>query len=354
MRSTAQTAGSVGPTHRGPCHRRSLAYPDEHRCCPPRCSTDRHATRAPSPERAVHRPQSRRQRAPPGQTEWFTDQAAASASTSSTSTAMSGEFYYPEIMPPGVALLDYDNDGDLDVYIVQGKALGAGPATGAAGRRALPLRGRLYRNDLDGRRRTARARCISPTSPTRAASTRSGYGMGVAAGDIDNDGWVDLYLTNFGPSQLFRNNGDGTFTDVIAAERHRQSGRLRRLGGVRRLRPRRLARSLRRQLRQLQLDNEKACPSTAGGRDYCPPQIYGGAAGSAVSQPSATARSPTSPPKALAGAQVRAGARRLDRRLQRRRMDRHLRRQRRRGEPAVDEPARTARSRKRRCWPAPR
>ena len=65
---------------------------------------------------------------------------------------------------------------------------------------------------------TARARCASPTSPARSGIEARGYGMGVAAGDFDNDGWVDLYLTKFdAPNQLFRNNGDGTFTDVSKA-----------------------------------------------------------------------------------------------------------------------------------------
>src|SRR4029077_16866782 len=69
--------------------------------------------------------------------------------------------------------------------------------------------GRLYRNDL------APGAALHFTDVTdKSGIVASGYGMGVAAGDFDNDGFVDLYLTNFGTSQLFHNNGDGTFTDV--------------------------------------------------------------------------------------------------------------------------------------------
>jgi hypothetical protein len=125
---------------------------------------------------------------------------------------MSGSFYQPEIMAPGVGLFDYDNDGDLDVYLVQGQMLGNGKTFSQAvlpPKEPLPLRGRLYRNDLDIASHTLRFTDVTD----RRASTR-GYGMGVAAGDYNNDGRVDLYLTNFGPNQLFRNNCDGTFADV--------------------------------------------------------------------------------------------------------------------------------------------
>jgi hypothetical protein len=123
-----------------------------------------------------------------------------------------------EILAPGVAMLDYDNDGDLDVYVVQGEMLGPGKTLSQARfppEGPLPPKDRLYRNDLqvlpDG------SRTLRFTDVTDASGIDSrGYGMGVAAADYDNDGWVDLYVTRFEANQMFRNNGDGTFSDVSA------------------------------------------------------------------------------------------------------------------------------------------
>jgi len=168
---------------------------------------------------------------PPGNQEWggapaFSDITAATGLDFVHHNGMTGQRYFVEIMGAGAATLDYDNDGDLDVYLVQGQPLRSGPATsggisgavadvpepaGTAG--AAAWRGRLYRNDLsegpDGKP------AVRLTDVTAASGlVADGYGMGVATGDIDNDGWIDLYLTNWGPNQLWRNNGDGTFGDV--------------------------------------------------------------------------------------------------------------------------------------------
>ncbi|MFN7993581.1 MAG: CRTAC1 family protein [Bryobacteraceae bacterium] len=116
----------------------------------------------------------------------------------------SGRHYMPEIMGPGVALFDYDNDGDLDVYLVQGGPLD--PGTKMPGWKPG---NRLFKNLLS---ETGELRFVDVTE--KAGVGHIGYGMGVAAGDYDNDGFLDLYVTNFGHNVLYHNNGDGTFTDV--------------------------------------------------------------------------------------------------------------------------------------------
>ncbi len=151
-------------------------------------------------------------------TEWFTEEARAVGLDFLHFNGISGEYYFEEMMGPGVALFDYDNDGDLDVYVPQGQMLGAGKTVADAvlpPQMPLLLTDRLYRNDLEVRADGSRTVRFTDVTEGSGLEVRS-YGMGVATGDIDNDGWVDLYRTRRGPDQMFRNNGDGTFADVSA------------------------------------------------------------------------------------------------------------------------------------------
>ena len=109
-------------------------------------------------------------------------------------------------MGAGVAMFDYNNDGLLDLFFVNGAALEDPMPTGARPDKSDPrFWNRLYRNNGDG----------SFSDVTERAGLRgAGYGMGVATGDYNNDGLVDLFVTSLGRNALYRNNGDGTFTDV--------------------------------------------------------------------------------------------------------------------------------------------
>jgi hypothetical protein len=129
---------------------------------------------------------------------------------------MTGKFYLPEITGSGVALFDFDNDGDLDVFLVQGNALEPNSKPGQTifpWRGSQPPQGKLFRNDLtiskDGSRR------LLFTDVTESSGiVANGYGMGVAVGDINNDGLPDLYVTNLGSNQMYLNKGNGKFVDV--------------------------------------------------------------------------------------------------------------------------------------------
>ena len=146
----------------------------------------------------------------------FSDETESSGLDFVHFNGMSGERYIVEMMGPGGALFDYDNDGDLDLWLRQGAMLGPGRTMKEAlfpPPDGLPPSDRLYRNDLevgpDG------SLAVTFTDVTAATGLRiSDYGMGIATGDFNNDGWTDLYLTSFGPNRMLRNNGDGTFADV--------------------------------------------------------------------------------------------------------------------------------------------
>jgi hypothetical protein len=112
--------------------------------------------------------------------------------------AMSPDRYLPESMGPGCAFLDYDNDGWMDIYLVN---------SGACDffKPAKPIRNALYKNNRDG----------TFTDVTAQAGVAGGtFGMGAAVGDYDNDGFPDLLVTAYGRTILYHNNGNGTFSDV--------------------------------------------------------------------------------------------------------------------------------------------
>jgi len=111
----------------------------------------------------------------------------------------SGRRYIMETVTCGLALFDYNNDGLLDIYFVNGAPLPGAPA------RNPPPRNELWRNDGNWH-------FTNVTDQAGVGDT--GFGMGVTVGDYDNDGWPDIFVNNYGPNKLYHNNGDGTFTDV--------------------------------------------------------------------------------------------------------------------------------------------
>ncbi|MCU0266991.1 MAG: FG-GAP-like repeat-containing protein, partial [Actinomycetia bacterium] len=204
----------------------------------------------------------------------FVEIAGASGLDFVQFNGMSGEWYLVENLGGGAALLDYDGDGDLDVFLVQGEMLGPKPLSAALfpPQPGKPPGARLYRNDLtvnpDG------TRSLRFTDVTGQSGIRdTGYGMGVAAADYDNDGHVDLYLTNLGPNQLWRNRGDGTFVNVTAEAGtgdprlsvsaafldYDRDGRLDLFVG---------------NYVDFSPDNNRPCYAPWSARDYCSPKVY--------------------------------------------------------------------------------
>jgi hypothetical protein len=137
--------------------------------------------------------------APPAETEIrFTDVRAQTGITFEHRDGSSGQYYIMETVSAGLALFDYDDDGDVDIYFLNGAALQGTTYD-------PPPINRLYRNDGNWKF----------TDVTEESGTGDrGFGLGVAVGDYNRDGHLDLYLNNYGPNVLYRNNGDGTFSDV--------------------------------------------------------------------------------------------------------------------------------------------
>ena len=133
----------------------------------------------------------------------ITDQAGVKVRYLSSHTAKK---YLPETMGAGVALFDYDNDGRLDIFVVNGAPIQDPTPKGTIPRKTGPeYWNRLYHQQSDG---------TFEDVTEKAGLQGVGYGMGAAVGDYDNDGFEDLYVTAYGGNRLYHNNGDGTFTDV--------------------------------------------------------------------------------------------------------------------------------------------
>lgn len=128
----------------------------------------------------------------------FEDYTRASGLRFEHVSGASGECLLAEEMGSGGAIFDYDDDGDMDIFLVQ---------SGHLGKPSPELTSRLFRND---------GRAVFSDVTGASGMGLSGYGMGVAAADYDNDGDVDLYLTRVGPDALLQNRGDGTFVEVTA------------------------------------------------------------------------------------------------------------------------------------------
>ncbi|MFT5048792.1 MAG: hypothetical protein ACI8QZ_000179 [Chlamydiales bacterium] len=187
---------------------------------------------------------------------WFQDMAAARGIDFVHESGHGKEFYPPEIVAGGVALLDMDGDGDLDIYLVQSGRVEA-ENTERPGNQ-------LYRNLGEG--------TFENCTADSGADDR-GYGMGAATGDFDNDGFTDIYVTNLGRNALLKGSGEGTFTDVtdVAGVGDQGFGSSAAFvdfdhdGDLDLYVANYLAWSV---------AMERECSNSAGQRDYCAPGVY--------------------------------------------------------------------------------
>src|SRR6266704_2897534 len=141
----------------------------------------------------------------------FTDVTQAVGIDFKHESSATSSKYLVETMGGGVALFDYDNDGRLDVFFTNGAKIEDPMPAGKLPDKSDPrFWNRLYRQNADGTFSDVTERARLTGMP------QNRYGMGAAVGDYDNDGFADLYVTNYGGNTLYHNDGDGTFTDVSA------------------------------------------------------------------------------------------------------------------------------------------
>jgi hypothetical protein len=145
---------------------------------------------------------------PPAASSGFTDITASSGINFQHFSSHTSKKYLLETMGSGAALFDFDNDGRLDLFLVNGA-----PISDPSPKGTIPQKtGPKYWNRLYHQERNGTFKDVTE----KAGVQGIGYGMGVAVGDYDNDGYEDFYVTAYGANQLYHNNGDGTFTDVTA------------------------------------------------------------------------------------------------------------------------------------------
>ena len=139
----------------------------------------------------------------------FTDITAAAGVRFQHVAPHTSRKYLIETMAPGVALFDFDNDGRLDIFVTNGAPISDPTPKGTIPQKTGPeYWNRLYHQKPDG---------TFEDVTEKAGLQGVGYGMGVAVGDYDNDGYEDLFVTAYGGNRLYHNNGNGTFTDVTRA-----------------------------------------------------------------------------------------------------------------------------------------
>jgi hypothetical protein len=184
---------------------------------------------------------------------WFRDDTAAVGLKFNHEAGPTGRYFFPQIMGSGGALLDFDNDGLFDLYLIQN----AGPDSGA--------RNRLFRQHKDGHFED-----VSAGSGLDIA----GYGMGVAVGDMDNDGWVDVYVSQYGGGRLFRNRG-GRFEEVTKTAGVEQRSWGCSCAFVDYDRDGWLDLVV---VNYVEYDPARSCPQSDGKLDFCHPSVFPGSA----------------------------------------------------------------------------